>query len=79
MDKNTLLSVALGFIAVVASGGAYYYFVNSTVEQAHPSGTASPAKAQPPVPRDDEMKRQTLESIGSINGLKPVPLQPAQQ
>jgi hypothetical protein len=38
-----------------------------------------PSTSAAPVENDDEVKRQTLEGIGSIKKLKPVPIAPAQR
>ena len=66
-------------VGVSAAGAAAYYYTReqTTVETpAVPAiqAPASPASGQ--TSNDDEVKRRTLEGIGSIKKLQPVPLQP---
>lgn len=78
MLKSTWTYIALGFIVAAAGGGAYYYITHTTIEHVPPSAAAPPSVA-PSAPQNDDVKRKTLEGIGSIKNLKPVPLQPTQQ
>ncbi|MDM0058972.1 hypothetical protein [Variovorax fucosicus] len=79
MLKTTWIYLVLA-VGVSAAGAAAYYYTReqTTVEApAVPAiqAPASPASGQPS--NDDEVKRKTLEGIGSIKKLQPVPLQPA--
>ncbi|MBT2320795.1 hypothetical protein J7E62_00270, partial [Variovorax paradoxus] len=79
MLKSTWTYVALGFIVATAGSGAYYYITHTQVEQQVPPTAAAPPPVAPSAPQDNEAKRKSLEGIGSIKNLKPVPLQPAPQ
>ena len=79
MFKTTWTYIALGFIVAAAGGGAYYYITHATMEQHVPPSAATPPSVAPTMPQDDDVKRKTLEGIGSIKNLKPVPLQPSPQ
>lgn len=79
MFKSTWTYVALGLIVAAAGGGAYYYITRATIEQQVPPSVSAPAPVAPSAPQDDDVKRKTLEGIGSIKNLTPVPLQPAPQ
>jgi len=83
MLKTTWAYVAIA-VALSGAGAAAYYFAHET-KIVQPNGpTAEPAGAAATAPAnstssDDDVKRKTLEGIGSIKKLKPVPLQPSQQ
>ncbi|PNG46136.1 hypothetical protein WDL1P3_00187 (plasmid) [Variovorax sp. WDL1] len=79
MFKSTWTYIALGFIVAAAGGAAYYYITHATIEKQAPPSAAVPPSVAPAVPQDDDVKRKTLEGIGSIKNLKPVPLQPSPQ
>lgn len=76
MLKTTWTYIALGLIAAVAGVGAFYYMTQTTVEQHVPAAAAAPPPPAPKPAQDDDLKRKTLEGIGSIKKLKPVPLEP---
>lgn len=80
MLKSTWIYTALGVIVAAAGGVAYSYIMDTTIEDhVPPSGATSLSSVAPPVQQDDDVKGKTLEGIGSIKNLQPVPLHPAPQ
>ena len=79
MLKITRIYLVIAVSVSAAGAAAYYYFREETTVEAPAApatqAPASPASGQPT--NDDEVKRKTLEGIGSIKKLQPVPLQPA--
>ena len=79
MPKITWIYFVLA-VGVSAAGAAAYYYTREQTTVEAPAAPAiqtpaSPASGQPS--NNDEVKRKTLEGIGSIKKLQPVPLQPA--
>ena len=77
MQKTTWIYTTIALLAVVA-GGAYFYSREVTsVQITEPSLPVQPSSASAPPSRDEEeIKRKTLEGIGSVKQLKPVPIAP---
>jgi hypothetical protein len=80
---KTIWTYAAIAVAVSGAGAAAYYFTHETQSMEGPVPVAEPARptAAPTqsASNQEELKRKTLEGIGSIKKLKPVPLQPSQQ
>ncbi|VTU42877.1 hypothetical protein [Variovorax sp. RA8] len=79
MIRSPWTLFALGVIVAVSGGGAYYYVTHAAIHQKMPSSAADSLPVEPFALQDDDVSRKTLESIGSVRKLKPVPLQPAPQ
>ena len=81
MFKSTSKYVALCvMVAAVAVGvGTYYYATRSTIERSDPLSATAPLARAPSAPRHEEVEREILNGIGSINDLKPVPQQASVQ
>lgn len=77
MLKSTWTLIALGVLVAAAGGGAYYYTARNTIKQQALPSEATPQPLAPSTLQSDGIGRSTLESIGTIENLKPVPLQPA--
>ena len=77
MQKSIWVYTTITLLAV-AAGGAYFYSREVTsVQITEPSLPAQPSSASAsPSPDDEATKRKTLEGIGSIKQLKPVPIAP---
>ena len=77
MQKTTLIYTTIAVLAV-AAGGAYIYSRQVTsVQITEPSLPVQPSSATTSPSRDEEeIKRKTLEGIGSVKQLKPVPITP---
>jgi hypothetical protein len=75
---NTTWTYIAGAAAVAAAcGGGYYYYTQHTVSREvikEPAQIVAPQPAAPSNQPDDETRRKTLEGIGSIKNLKPVPI-----
>ena len=78
MLKATWIYVTIALV-VIAGGGAYLYSRQVTsVEVTEPSlPIQSPTAVGAPSRDDEEIKRRTLEGIGSVKQLRPVPITPA--
>ena len=79
MIRSTWTYLALGAIVAVAGGGAYYYITHAEIHQEMPPSAADSPPVEPFALQDEDVTRKTLEGIGSIRNLKPVPVQPAPQ
>jgi hypothetical protein len=77
--KSTWTYLALGVIVAVAGGGAYYYITHAEIHQEMPQSAADSLPVESSALQGDDVKRKTMDGIGSIRNLKPVPLQPAPQ
>jgi hypothetical protein len=75
MFKGTWTYIALGVI-VFAGGSAYYRITSNAIKQV-PVGTVDRPPMTPSFPHGKDPKNNTLDGIGSINRLMPVPIQPA--
>jgi hypothetical protein len=81
MIKTIWMYVAVVAIVGAVGGGAYFYSHPTTsIQASEPSLPAlAPSTGVVTSENDDEVKRKTLEGIGSIKKLKPVPIAPAQR
>ncbi len=79
MNKTVLIYITVAIAVAGAAGGTYYLTQEArTVET--PTAVESAPIVVPAQPSNtNEVRRKTLEGIGSIKDLKPVPLQPSQR
>lgn len=81
MIKSIWTYIALVAVVGAVGGGAYLYSHQTTSMQV----TETSLPAQPPpasaarTDSDEDVKRKTIEGIGSIKKLKPVPIAPVQR
>ena len=73
MLKRKRTYPAFGVIAAAAGAEMHYQFTHAAIQQQIPPDTRGPPFIGSSVHQDD-VKRKTLESIGSIKYLRPVPL-----
>ena len=79
MLKSTWTYTAIGLIVIAAAGGAYHYIAHTQVEKHIPPTAESSQLATPSSSHNEDVRRKTLDDIGSIKSLKPVPMQPTPQ
>ena len=80
MSKTTSVYLFVSII-VSSTGISAYYFIHQTkqVEVFAPVVAPIMPSLPGPVVDSDDTKRRTLEGIGSIKQLRPVPIHPAPQ
>jgi hypothetical protein len=69
--------ISLLAIAVVGAGSWFYYVHQQTTLNQTITSTTNELSVPPAKPADDDLNKKRQEGIGSIKGLKPVPIAPS--
>jgi hypothetical protein len=69
--------ISLLAIAVVGAGGWFYYVHQQVTLNQAITSTTNEVSVPPTKPSDDDLNKKRQEGIGSIKGLKPVPIAPS--